>query len=243
VTANRVLLVVRSGEKPFPAAAVPGLEVVDRATHAIETLYPAAEGVEGRFDFVIVTSRAAVDRLAARDDLRSRLSGRMLAVGPTTADRMRSALSAKVEEGGGSSRAILEKLPRDLAGARVLLPQGDDADEELPRELERRGAEVVRLTLYRKAALPYDSDLDERIREGDLAVFCATSPAAARWLFDGAAADAVVRLRRTPAVALGARTREELDTRGVERTEVARPPTFETAARLAVRLAGLRPPA
>lgn len=238
-----VLLVVRSGERPFPVETVRELDVVERATHAIETLDPDAAVVEGRFDFVIVTSRSAVERLGAREDLRSRLSGRVLAVGPTTAQRLHSALSVEVEDGGGSSRAILEKVPRDLSGARVLLPRGDDADEELPRELQRRGAEVVRLILYRKSALPYDPELDRRIREEHLAVFFVTSPAAARWLFDGAAPDAADVLRRTPAVTLGERTREELEARGVERTEIARPPTFESVARLALRLAGPRSPA
>jgi len=233
------LLVVRSGERPFPAELVAGLEVVDRSSHQIVTLYPDAALLDGRFDLVIVTSRAAVERLVARKDLRARLSGRVVAVGPATAELARAHLATPVEEGGGSARRILEMLPRSLSGNRILLPRGEDADEELAREIARRGAEVVPLTLYRKVRRAYDPVLDPLVTgAGGVAVLCTTSPAAARWLFDGAGAGALDRLRRTAAIALGESTREELVRRGVLRVEIVLPPTFESVARLAVSLAG-----
>ena len=92
-------LVVRSGERVFPPQLVPDLELVERTSHAIETL--PADPVSGPFDLAIFTSRPAVDRFLARDDLLSTLPGRVLAVGPATAERFRSALSIDVEEGGG----------------------------------------------------------------------------------------------------------------------------------------------
>lgn len=231
------LLVLRSGERPFPSELVPGLEVVERVTHTIETLRPDASSIAGRFDLVIVTSRAAADRLSQREDLLSRLSGRLVAVGPATAERLRSALLVEVEEGGGAARQIIAKLPSDLSGARVLLPRGDDSSEELPRELAARGADVVALNLYRKVARPYDRALDAIVMARDLAAFCPTSPAAARWLFGGAPEDALSVLRETPAIALGASTGETLSDFGVVRVEIAQPPTFETVAQVAVGLA------
>lgn len=237
------LLVVRSGERSFPSELVPELDVVERTTHSIETLHPDAAIMDGRFDFAIVTSRAAVDRLLARDDLLSRLSGRVVAVGPATAERLRSALAVEVEEGGGSARRLLRTLPRNLSGARVLLLRGEDAGKELPRQLTARGAEVVPLTLYLKRRLPYDSALDLAIVDPAPAVFCATSPAAARWLFEGASGDARARLRDSPGIALGESTAEALSERGVARIEVARPPTFERVARIAVSLAARAPEA
>jgi uroporphyrinogen-III synthase len=232
------LLVVRSGERPFPAELVPGLEVVDRPTHEIVTLHPDAALLDGRFDLVIVTSQAAVERLVARKDLRARLSGRVIAVGPATAELLRAHLAVGIEDGGGSARRILEMLPRDLSGSRILLPRGEDASNELAGEIARRGGEVVHLTLYRKLARAYDAAVDTLVTEARVAVFCATSPAAARWLFEGASREAQDLLRRTAAVVLGESTRESLLQRGVLRVEIAGTPTFESAARLALSLAG-----
>jgi uroporphyrinogen-III synthase len=231
-------LIVRSGGRPFPAELAPGLEVVDRATHEIADLHPDAALLDGRFDFVIVTSRAAVERLVAREDLRARLAGRIVAVGPATADLLRAHLAVGIEDGGGSARRVLEMLPRDLSGSRVLLPRGEDANDELAREIVRRGGAVVALTLYRKVARAYDAALDTLVAKRGITVFCATSPAAARWLFEGASRQARDFLHRTTAVVLGESTREELAGRGVLRVEIAASPTFESAGRLAVSLAG-----
>jgi uroporphyrinogen-III synthase len=233
------LLIVRSGERAFPAELVPGLEVVERVSHAIETL--PAKSVTGPFDLAIFTSRPAADRFLARDDLLSTLPGRVLAVGPATAERFRSKLSVDVEEGGGSVRRMLQTLPRNLSGTRVLFPRGEDADPELARELADRGAEVVPLVLYRKVAVPYDPELDQTITAASLVAFCATSPSAARWLLDRAGGAAIARLARTIAIALGDATKKALRARRVGRVEVAEPPTFETVARIAVELAGRGP--
>jgi uroporphyrinogen-III synthase len=233
------LLIVRSGERAFPSELVPSLEVIERVSHEIETL--PAESVTGPFDLAIFTSRPAADRFLARDDLLSTLPGRVLAVGPATAERFRSGLSVDVEEGGGSVRRMLETLPRALAGTRVLLPRGEDADPELARELADRGADVVPLVLYRKVALPYDPALDRTIAVASLVAFCPTSPSAARWLLDRAGQAAGARLTRTIAIALGEATRKALRARRVARVEVAEPPTFETVARLAAELGGRGP--
>jgi uroporphyrinogen-III synthase len=142
-----------------------------------------------------------------------------------------------VDEAGGSAARLLERLPFEVHGSRVLLPRGEDSSEELPRGLAERGAEVVALTIYRKIALPYDRRMDSDIIAGRFVAFCATSPSAARWLFGGASREAREHLRGTPAVVLGSPTASELTRHGVRRIEIAEPPTFESAARLAVSLA------
>ncbi len=236
-------LVVRSGGRPFPADLAPALEVVDRATHEIVALEPDAKIFTGIFDLVIVTSQAAAERLVAREELRSQLSGRLIAVGPATAALLRAHVTAAVEDGGGSARRILETLPADLSNRRILLPRGEDATDELARELARRGGNVVPLTLYRKVPRPYDAAVDALVTGPGIAVFCATSPSAARWLFDGAAPPARTVLQRTPAVTLGESTREELGRWGVVGVDIAEGPTFESAGRLALSLAGNAPEA
>jgi uroporphyrinogen-III synthase len=233
-------LVVRSGERVFPSSLVPDLQVVERQSHAVETL--PARPVNGPFDLAIFTSRSAADRFLERDDLLSTLPGRVIAVGPATAERFRSGLSVEVEEGGGSVRQTLDKLPRNLSGTRVLVPQGEDADPQLREELTRRGARVASLLLYRKVALPYDPELDSSITASpSLVAFCVTSPSAARWVLEGAGEAARARLKRTIAIALGDSTRNTLAARQVARVEIARPPTFETVARIAAELGGRSP--
>lgn len=231
------ILVLRSGERPFSADLVPELDVLEKRTHDFESLAPEAPG--GDFDLVLFTSGAAVERFLARGDLASRLSERagVYAVGPATGELLRRRGVLSVHEGGGSVGSLLEDLPENLAGLRVMLPRGEDADDELPRGLAARGATVVPVTLYRKTPLHYDPALDDVIGSRPPAVFFATSPSAARWFFDGASPESARRVRRTPAVALGEPTEAALVSNGAQRVSIARPPTFESAARLAVRLA------
>jgi len=231
-------LVVRSGGRAFPAEVAPELEIVDLSSHEIVPLDPDLALLDGRFDFSIVTSRTAVERLALLADLRSLVAGRWIAVGPATAELLRAAVGGAVEDGGGSARRVLDRLPPRLERSRVLLPRGEDANEELADEIARRGADVVRLPLYRKAPRRYDPALDALITETGIAGYCPTSPAATRWLFDGASREAAAILRRTVAVALGSSTRDELLLQGATRVEVVDPPTFESAARRAAALAG-----
>lgn len=237
------LLVLRSGERPFSADLVPELDLLEKRTHDFESLAPDAPA--GDFDLVLFTSRAAAERFLAREDLASRLTERcdVYAVGPATSELLRRRGIAPVREGGGSVRSLLENLAKDLAGVRVLYPRGEDADDELPRGLAARGAAVVPVTLYRKTPLPYDPALDEEISKRPPAVFLATSTLAARWFFDGASPTSAGRLRRAPAVALGEPTEAALVSCGARRVSIARPPTFESAARLAVRLAAAGLPA
>lgn len=235
------LLVLRSGESPFPADLVPGLDLVERRTHDFETV--ASEAPPGVFDLVLFTSGAAVRRFLSRTELAALLTGgvRVFAVGPATGELLTARGVAAVREGGGSVRSLLETLPVQLAGLRILLPRGEDADDELPRGLATRGASVVPLTLYRKSPRPHDPALDEVIEKRPPAVYFPTSPSAARWLFSGASAESARQLRRTAAIALGEPTRAALVSCGAERVELARPPTFESAARLAIRLAATAP--
>jgi uroporphyrinogen-III synthase len=65
----------------------------------------------------------------------------------------------------------------------------------------------------------------------------ATSPAAARWLWDGLGESERARLRGTPAVALGASTRAALAERGISRIEITPGAGFREALRMLAALA------
>jgi uroporphyrinogen-III synthase len=102
----------------------------------------------------------------------------------------------------------------------------------LPEALVARGARVTRLDVYRKTPAPADPGLDREILKRPFSAFCATSPAAAAWLFSGRTEPAAQRLRETSAVVLGPSTRRSLETRQVARICTASEPRFPAAAAL-----------
>jgi uroporphyrinogen-III synthase len=241
VTRPRVL-VVRSGEKPFlEAAGQPRVEIVERVTHDVASVEPEARALEGPFDLAVFTSRSAVAHgLEGRSGaiLRSLAGGAQRgAVGEATAAALRAAGLAPEIVAAGSAEALLAALPARLDGVRVLWPCGEDATPILPDGLADRGARVSRCVVYRKVARPPDRTLTTELLGAGFAAFCATSPAAARWLFRSAGADGAPSLRKIPAVVLGNATGAFLRRRGVERVEITAKPRFAEALLLLEALA------
>ncbi len=175
--------------------------------------------------------------MCARALLKSLGGGQVVAVGSATGASLRERGVPPAIVAAGSGEAILARLPPDLDGRRVLLPGGEDAATRLPEALVARGARVTRLDVYRKVPAPADSGLDREILKRPFAAFCATSPAAAAWLFAGRAQPAAERLRETPAVVLGPSTRRSLEALQVSRICTTPEPRFPAAAALLSLLA------
>ena len=236
-------LVVRSGENPFPfAPETLAVEIVERVSHSIEPLRQGLEQLDGPADLAIFTSQIAVRRLSEErglmDLFRKAISrGRIAAVGTATAAALGKEGLPVAIVAAGSSESVLAELPHHLEGQRVLLPRGHDASEELPAGLAQRGAHVLPIVLYRKTLRPRDGNLDSEIVESPFAAFCATSPAAARWLFDGIGAAPLDRLRAIPAVTLGRFTARFLASHGIGRVEISPEANFTSAAQLLVEMA------
>lgn len=237
-------LVVRSGANPFLSLAGSSrIEIVEKVSHSIEPVEPDARELETPATLAIFTSQVAVERLSRDPRLaalfRKTISGgRIVAVGTATHEAL-DARGVKTDVvAGGSAHSVLECLPTDLKGWRVLLPCGEDASLELPEALRSRGAHAVRLILYRKIPRPRDPDLEREIVERPFAAFCTTSPSAAQWLFAGLREDAAERLRATPAAVLGRFTRRFLEAHGVSRIEVTEEARFADAVALLETLAG-----
>jgi uroporphyrinogen-III synthase len=237
------VLVVRSGMNPLAAAGQSALvEIVEKVSHAIQPIDPPETLFEGPFELVVFTSQIAVGRVAAnqgrRDTLcRGAAAGRIAAVGEATAEALHASGIPCTLTARGSAESVLEMLPRTLDGRRVLLPCGEDASEELLEGLRQRGAHGIRAVLYRKVALPREEGLSSEILNRPFAAFCATSPSAARWLFDGLTPEATDRLRTTPAVVLGRFTRRFLESHGVRHLEVTGEQRFAAAVTLLEQLA------
>ncbi len=118
---------------------------------------PADEAIRKlrEFDWAIFTSVNGVDRFVARllasgRDLRD-LPGRIGAIGPATAERVRSLhLRVDLQPDEFVAEALVRAFQRrQMRGASVLLPRAEEARPVLPRELEDLGARVVVAPVYR----------------------------------------------------------------------------------------------
>ena len=237
------VLVVRSGANPFVSVGPSGsVDVVEVVSHEILPVTPPPDAFAGPADLAVFTSQVAVERIREDAALASRFrqaagGAAIAAVGPVTAEALRAIGLAPAIVAEGSGEALLEHLPPRLEGRRILRLCGEDAAPELADGLRGRGARVESVVIYRKAPRRRDARLDRDIVERPFAAFCATSPSAAAWLFDGLAAEAAARLRATPAVVLGRFTRRMLEAHGVERLAVTPEPRFPAALALLEELA------
>jgi len=221
---------------------VPGAEVIEYVSHTIEPVASRPADWSGGFDTVIVTSQTAVERVARdaahAEALRAVLeSATLVAVGEATAELLELQGFAPDRVAAGSARSIFEGLSESVAGRRVLWPCGEEVSLDLSALLRERGAEVRRIVLYRKRPTAQGPGLSAEVLVREPAAFCATSPAAAEWLFEGLSPEAAERLRATPAVALGNATLERLASLGVEQVHVAPEARFRSAGTLLERLA------
>ena len=237
------VLVVRSGANPFVSVGPsPLVEVVEIVSHEILPVNPSPDGFDERVDLAVFTSQVAVERLREDPALAARFrasaeAATIAAVGPVTAEALAEMGLSPGLVAEGSGEALLERLPPRLDGRRVLHLCGEDAAPDLADGLHRRGAHVESVVIYRKAARPRDARLARDIVDRPFAAFCATSPSAASWLFDGLPPQAAARLRATPAVVLGRFTRRMLEAHGVERVETTPQPRFPAALKLLEELA------
>jgi uroporphyrinogen III methyltransferase / synthase len=238
------VLVVRSGANPFASVGESGfVEIVEKVSHAIHPLDPVEEQFASPARLTVFTSQVSVERCASDAKLAKWVKGaiaggQVAAVGTMTADALRGHGIETQMVGKGSAESILQSLPNDLQGWRVLLPCGEDASSELPEGLRRRGAHVERAVLYRKVPRPRDADFEREVVEDPFSAFLTTSPSAAIWLFERLPDAPAERLRSTPAVVLGRFTRRMLESYGVARIETAPEAHFDAARRTLEGLAG-----
>jgi uroporphyrinogen-III synthase len=111
----------------------------------------AGLGGLGRFDLIVFASANAVRHGADLLDQQRDLP--LAAIGPATARALNQAgYRVSVQPAAGFDSESLLAHPRlvSVAGHRVLLIKGQGGRELLERELERRGAELTRVEVYRR---------------------------------------------------------------------------------------------
>lgn len=138
-----------------------------------------ARAARGAYEWVLLASANAVDRVARRLDATGATLGRarVAAVGDATARRLRD---AGVRVDLVPERATGDDLARvlgDGAGA-VLLPRVEGGPRALPDALAARGWTVDEVAAYRNVEPPLDPGAAARVRAGDFDVVAFTSASA-----------------------------------------------------------------
>ncbi len=173
-------LLRREGAVPVE---LPALELVAVATD--KQLDAMARKLAARsYDWCLFTSPSAVEFVfdyLVRTDRDARLFAgcRLAALGAATAAALRDrGLRADLTASEFTSAGLLESLPLDIGGARVLLPRAEGGSEELFGGLKVRGAQVEELVLY-DSAVPSAPDIEtlSLVREGriDVVTFASSS--------------------------------------------------------------------
>jgi hydroxymethylbilane synthase len=222
----------------FTPRSVPGI--------AIESLpdgpLAAMVGRLDSFDWVVLTSANAVRALrdaaaGPRSDLGalSRMASvRWAAVGRGTERALRAAgLRTVFRPSRARAMTLAEELPI-AAGARVLLPRGDLADDEAPALLRTRGASVESVVAYRTIEAPAASlRLLAAALAGRPVAWVASSPSSVRGLLTlagrlGPAERAA--LEALPVVAIGPASAGAARAFGLAVAEAAGPSPADVAA-------------
>ncbi len=157
---------------PFPA-----LDIRPLATGSAG---PARPGAPADFDLIIFTSANAVrygaELLGQQHDLP------LAAIGPATARALNQAghrVSVQPTVGFDSESLLRHPKLQSIAGHRILVIKGQGGRELLERELERRGAALTQMEVYRRERpAPTDGELHalgSRFERREIQLITATS--------------------------------------------------------------------
>ena len=184
----------------------------------------------GECDWVVFTSqnalRAVQERSAALGLVLSQTlnDARIAAVGPATADAIRTAgLRVAYVSHVHRGEALAEELSTEITGRRVFLPRSDRANPELVDALNHHGAKVRAFPAYK--TVPPDADaqrLQQTISRSGSDAILFFSPSAVHHLCEILGAEPFCNLsRQSVFVAIGPITEKALRTEGVDRLLVA----------------------
>ncbi|HEY7467660.1 MAG TPA: uroporphyrinogen-III synthase, partial [Dehalococcoidia bacterium] len=173
-------LLRREGAAPVE---LPALELVPVATDAQMEAMTGRLAARG-YDWCLFTSPNAVEFVLdylerTQRDARLFAGCRLAALGSATAAALSATgLRADLTASEFTSAGLLEAMPLDIGGARVLLPRAEGGNEELYGGLKVRGAQVDELVLY-DSAVPEAPDAEtlRLVRHGgiDVVTFASSS--------------------------------------------------------------------
>ncbi|HEU0073710.1 MAG TPA: uroporphyrinogen-III C-methyltransferase [Dehalococcoidia bacterium] len=211
-------LLRREGAVPVE---LPALQMVPVATD--DQMAGVISRLEARrYDWCLFTSTNTVDFVfeyleRSGSDARIFAGCKLAALGAATAAALAShGLRADLTASEFTSAGLLEAMPIDIGGARVLLPRAEGGSEELYGGLKVRGANVEELVLYDSAvpAAP-DAEVLQTIREGTIDAVTFASSSSVRNLRAMLGAD-FARLKETTIACIGPVTAKTAREAGLE---------------------------
>jgi uroporphyrinogen-III synthase len=207
----------------------------------LEPLDAALQDID-RFDWVVFTSRRAVDTVHS---LSSTALGkvRIAAVGPRVAAAVAAAGGTATVIGTGGAQALAAAMaPEMWSGARVLFPAGALASDELEKGLRNAGADPYRVEAYRTEPDGLAGDLcGAHLKSGRVGAVTFLSPSAVEGVVRAAeTAGCGQELRRIQAVCVGATTADSAHGFGFRDVRVSPETSKESVARVLADLFGRR---
>lgn len=194
------------------------------------------------FDTIVFTSTNAVDQWIERGKKRgippALETTRIFAVGSATARRLQQhGLRVDLTPEKYSAKGLLQVLDTNLRGRRILLPRGDLAQEELPRDLRARGAEVKEAIVYRTSpAAVQSSGWVERIQRNEIDFITFASPSAVQQFVEWVGKERLETVQgHFRAASLGPTTSAALREHGFEVAVEAAPSTLAALTSALVR--------
>jgi len=170
------------------------------------TAVDAAASELNTYDLLILTSTNAVDYFMPRVEAAG-ISCRVpiAVVGTSTAKRLSGwNLTPALIPQTFRAEGLLESLPQDLSGRRILLPRAETARELLPEELRRRGATVDVVTIYRTLKSPAGlMDLRATLAAENVSALVLTSPSAVRFIAEELGDELIPSIGTIPVAVLG----------------------------------------
>ena len=141
-----------------------------------------------RYDWIVFTSVNGVgfffDRLfASGRDVRSLHRARLAAIGPATAQRLRTfGLVTDILPKAYRAESVIEAFASEnLQGKRILLPRAQEARPVLPVELRKMGARIDEVAAYRTLSVTEQGpDLIEALSRGQIDMVTFTSSSTVR---------------------------------------------------------------
>jgi len=171
------------------------------------------------YDWVIFTSANAVEHFMQRVKNAGAICAvRIAVVGPSTARSLEKwGLAASLVPSSFRAEGLLDALPSELPGLRVLLPRAETAREILPDELRRRGAAVDVVPVYRTTKASTGLlDLTAILSQERVDALVFTSPSAARYFSEVLGENLGSTIGPTPIAAIGPVVREALESLGMK---------------------------
>jgi uroporphyrinogen III methyltransferase/synthase len=202
---------VRARVVETPALEIVPVEdwtVVDRAVSELQS-----------YDLLIFTSVNAVEHFVPRLQRTGVVCEvPIAAVGESTAERLsRWGLLASIVPETFRAEGLLDILPADLAGKRILLPRAETARELLPEELRRRGAVVDVVTVYRTVKSTEGlADLRTVLASEKISALVVTSPSAMRFIAETLGDDLLAALQGIPIAVIGPVAAEAVESVGLK---------------------------